>query len=337
MEGKGCFFMNFLMKALIISGVLIILTVIIPMFLIGRENPETSEEPPIIEINIPEEETIDVYFHREGEVKEISLEEYLVGVVAAEMPPSFHPEALKAQAVMARSYTYSRLRSRGGPGCDHVPSADICTDHNYCQAWISKEEAEDRWDDNGSLWQKVEQSVKDTEGVVLLYDGEPVKEAPYHSTCSGRTELPENYWSSSLPYVKSVDCPYCSHSPRLNSKEVVSLERVVEALNVSVGVNSLQSKSTPVEILERSEAGTVLQAVIGSDTYTGREIREQLGLDSANFSVTADDTNLIFEVTGYGHGIGLCQYGADGMGQEGYSYDEILDYYFTDIELAKLK
>ncbi|UMZ75097.1 stage II sporulation protein D [Natranaerofaba carboxydovora] len=343
---KNFYYKALLKKILIPTGVILLTFVVASEVLITDEKEhekpkveleEKKEIPPLVEkAETKEIDTIIVYNHNKEKNVEKELEDYLVGVVAAEMPPSFDIEALKAQAVTARSYTISRLEEFGGSGCNNS-SADVCTDPDHCQDWVEREEAVTSWGEDGErLWDKVVDSVEGTRGKILTYNGNPVKEAPYHSTCGGHTESSSKVWDNDKPYIESVDCGYCEHSDRYNETEKFSEDEIAKLFSSQVdNVDTvIAGNEVPIEVLSRSSTGRVMEARIGDQKVSGRDIRHMLNLNSANFELTKEDYNTwALETRGFGHGVGLCQYGADGKAKEGANYREILDYYFQDINI----
>jgi len=337
-----------LKKILLITGVIVFVFVSVSYFL--PQPTEEKEKPSYdkdlktkfdfpalgkIDEDIKEPDQIIVYDHTEGEKKEKNMEKYLIGVVAAEMPPSFHQEALKAQAVAARSYTMARLPEFGGTGCSHKEGADICTNPNHCQDYMDEDDAEKKWGKRGNKkWDKVRQSVKSTRGEVLKYSGKLVTDAPYHSTCGGKTESAQKVWGTELGYIKPVECEYCQHSQKYTDKVELKDQQVADVVSSvnSNAKNHVLSGEKPVQVLNRSSTGRVLEAKIGGQVISGREVRQMFDLKSTNFSLEHNDgSGWVFKTRGFGHGVGLCQYGADGMAKDGYEYREILDHYFQNI------
>ncbi len=255
----------------------------------------------------------------------MTLEEYVQGVVAAEMPASFDIEALKAQAVAARTYAYRRI-ARDERIPEH-PEAHLSSDFQSGQAWVS-------WDTflqrNGgspglSLQRKIKNAVKQTEGIIALYDGEPIL-AVYHSTSGGRTENSEHYWSEALPYLRSVEDPYSSNSPSHYSTATIQLSNLAHVLEVPSVTN--------LKVVERYPSGRVKTVEVGDKWLSGRDIRQRLSLRSTWFTADILGNEMVFSVWGYGHGVGMSQYGAQGMAKAGYDYVNILQYYYQGIELT---
>jgi len=281
--------------------------------------------------------TVRVYLHGEDEVRVMQLEDYLVGVVAAEMPAEFPPEALKAQAVAARTYAVKRLVAGGVVNPPH-PDADLCDDHRHGQAWLCREELKKRW---GTLhyynyFYKIKQAVDDTRGQVLTYQGQLIEPA-YHASCGGRTENAGDVWKFDVPYLRSVTCPY-DDNPRPVQAASFSLEQLDRALGASfAAVPVTGGKKTPreIKVLEKTAAGRPKSLLLGGKQLSAVAVRDLLGLRSTNFTWQVEGDKITFTTTGYGHGVGLCQYGAKGLAEHGYNYRTILGHYYNGVEIVE--
>lgn len=275
------------------------------------------------------EETISVYFHKENIVKELPLEEYLKGVVAAEVPASFENEAIKAQAVAARSYALYRSQSINSAH----PDACVCTDFNHCKAYKSPEEAHLGWNKNADVYEKkIASCVDSTKGEVIKYNGE-VALAVFHSQSgAGKTESSEDVWGGELPYLVSVESLGDEKAPNFYSSKEVSFEEfkaVIENENQNARVNSFSDISSVIH----SDGGRVKSVVIGGESFSGTKIRSLFSLRSTCFSIKENGGNILFDVTGYGHGVGMSQYGANEMAKKGYNYKEILKHYYSGTQI----
>lgn len=289
---------------------------------------------------------IQVYDHRKNEVRPIELNEYLKGVIAAEMPANFHMEALKAQAVAARTYTLRQLSDYGGKGSSQHPDADISTDYNYNQAWITREEMREKWGflPFFYLWLRVSNSVEETKNEIILYNNEPI-DALYHSNSGGKTENAGDVWGEKTPYMVSVESPYDKEREK-NYRHSFSFE--VNEFDKKLGTSldekinkdeeSMSSNSDQLfEIEKHTEGGSVDQIKIGEKTFTGKEIRELLSLPSSKFEFSLENNEIICKVRGYGHGAGMSQDGANGFARHGYDYEQILKHYYQGVEIVDLK
>lgn len=264
-------------------------------------------------------------------VEEMDLGTYLTCVVRAEMPASFEEEALCAQAVAARTYTLYKLRS----GSNHA-DADICTDSTCCQAYITEAEARANWGaDAQENEAKIERAVADTDGQVILYDGVPIL-AVFHSCSAGQTRGAGEVWQNDLPYLQPVSSPEPTDSiPNYYSRVEFTAkefrEKVRQSCPQAVFTGSMQSwlKNAVVD-----SAGSVETVEVGGVTVKGATLRGILGLRSACFEWQVEGEKLVFYVTGYGHGVGLSQYGANRMAQEGNPWKEILTHYYTGVSVG---
>lgn len=262
----------------------------------------------------------------------LNLEDYLIGVVAAEMPADFTVEALKAQAVAARTVTVKRLRRFGGRGCRHLAGADICDQPSDGQAWLSETDLRRKW--GLRYWRlrpKVARAVQATRGLVLTYEGSLI-DAVYHSTCGGRTESAQSLWGKHIPYLLSVACGFDSFSPRYKARYAFTPTDLARRLKIPWG-----SDLRDLRITGRTAGGRAAAVSVGGRTFTGAAFRAALNLPSADFSCQYQDGRFIVAVKGYGHGVGLCQYGAEGMARKGANFLQILRHYYTGVRLARLK
>jgi stage II sporulation protein D len=280
-----------------------------------------------------------IYLANAGESKEMELEEYVAGVVTAEMPASFNLEALKAQAVITRTYTLQKALSLGGEGCRNHPEADLCTDAACCQGWENDRQALEKWPSAGATayLEKIREAVGSTGGLVLTYGGNLIP-AVYHSTCGGMTEDAENVWSGGGTfYLQGVECNYCRHSPHYRQEIVMDLASFVAALKTErEAIPVVAEGNVPLmEVVQRSKSGRNLLLNIGKpgQKYRGTDVRNLLGLPSTFFQWRTEGDKIIFSTRGYGHGVGMCQYGADGMAGEGKDFIAILKHYYPGTEV----
>jgi len=258
--------------------------------------------------------SISLYDMASGKTEEMPLEEYLIGVVGAEMPASFPLEALKAQAVAARTYAVRHMTAFGGSGCS---GADICTDSGCCQSYRSPEQLKKKFGgDARQYMDKLRQAVYETEGEYAAYKGEPI-EALYHSSAGGRTEDAQNVFSAALPYLVGVDSP----GEETAGKYAAKLKK-----------NRLGEQ---VKVVSRYDSGRVKELKLNKVTVSGRELRRLFDLNSANFTLSIGE-KVTIRTKGYGHGVGMSQYGARAMALEGAGYEEILKHYYTGVEIEKV-
>ncbi len=266
----------------------------------------------------------------EGEL-DLNMEDYLFGVVAAEMPASFPLEALKAQAVAARTDTVWRQN-----GHSPHPAGVCCADPGCCKAWFSEARLRERWGADYDRWAAViRRAVAETDGVILVYDGEPVF-AAFHACSDGSTEASENVWVQALPYLRSVPSPETPDSvPDYYSEVILSWP---ELRRIALAAYPRADLSGPGEDwltgAEYTESGRLLRVSLGGVTLTGTQLRALLGLRSAAVTWTCGETEVCFSVRGYGHGVGMSQYGARQMALEGEDWQAILAHYYPGTALG---
>lgn len=292
-------------------------------FISSVESPSKDKSESIKSIN--------VLLSENGEIKTMDINEYIVGVVAAEMPATFEVEALMAQAVAARTYTVSKLN-------ENVHSkvhkgADICTDPTHCQAYISPKDACAAWKENASDYlKKCKKAVYDTANVIMVYKDEPVK-AVFHSSSSGITENAADVWGGDVPYLVSVESPGEEKCPSHKSKVTVSIDEFKKTVSKKYAVDfSKKIIGTSV----KTSGGMVKELEVGNVKIKGTEIRSMFSLRSASFDAVEDGKNIVFDVVGNGHGVGMSQYGANYLASVGYDYKQILKKYYTGIEFSAL-
>lgn len=299
---------------------------------------ESKENKSILEKSI--DPKINVYLKKEDKVITLDLEEYVLGVVSAEMPANFHEEALKAQAVAARTYAVAHMKNVSGKGCNLHKDADIC-DSVHCQAYINKEKRMESWPkgQRDELYRKVSNAVKSTSGQVLSYNGDLVMTPYYFATSSGKTENAQEVFGSDKPYLKSVESKGEEIAPKYEKEFRINNDKFIKLMKAKFTDLNISSElvSSKINILERSEGGSVRSIKIGNITTTGKVVRSLLGLTSANFEINFTKNDVIFRCKGYGHGVGMSQWGAGVMAKEGKSYEEILKHYYTGIEIVKMK
>ena len=280
--------------------------------------------------------TIKLLHTSSGQIEEISIDEYLYGVVSAEMPANFELEALKAQAVAARTYTIYQISNNKGKHRD----ADICDDSTCCQAWISKENRLNRWSEQerNNNWKKIVLAVNDTAGKIITYNNEVIN-AFFHSNSGGKTELASNVWNSgkNLPYLQSVETSGEDGYSQYSSEVIISKTDLLEKLKKEypdIRINFDEKES--IKIIDYTESGRVRTVKFGNTEIAGTKVRSIIGLKSTNFSIKIDGDNIIFSVTGYGHGVGMSQTGADCMAKQGKKYEEILKHFYTGVEIVTI-
>jgi len=268
---------------------------------------------------------ISLYLHQSQKVIKLDFEEYLIGTVAAEMPASFDIEALKAQAVCARTYAYKKIIEQH----PYPRGANLTDDINNCQAYMSWQEFKEAHPYNArKYYDKIKKAVKATEGLIMVFDGKPI-DALYHSTCGGRTEDSLYAWGNAVPYLRSVKCEYCANSSYYQKEYIITGNDLKSKLNEKLNRINLK-------IMERSPSGRVKKIKINDQVISGEKFRFLFDLPSTCFYIEAEDSCFKVKTHGYGHGVGMCQFGSHGLALQGKNFNEILNYYYQDIELYKL-
>ncbi|MCX7842470.1 MAG: stage II sporulation protein D [Clostridia bacterium] len=286
--------------------------------------------------------SIKVYMHQTRTVEEMDFEEYLKGVVAAEMPASFETEALKAQAVAARTYAYGRLKKIYLPKNDTHMGADICTDPTHCQAWISKEAAMKKWGIFSSLknWNKISKAVNETRGILIAYKGAIVNPV-FHSNSGGRTENAEDVWGGGgVPYLRSVQSYGEELYSGFETVAEIPCKEFVSKLKAQYPdiILSEQNLKSQIKILDYTEGERVKNIKVGNITIKGTDFRKALSLKSANFKIEEGSKDMIKITTkGNGHGVGMSQWGANYLAKNGGTFEEILKYYYKGIEIFNIE
>ena len=271
---------------------------------------------------------------KNGDAVEImALDVYLQGVVRGEMPASFELEALKAQAAAERTYIYYQLAA--GRKEAH-PNADVCTDPSCCNAWLSEEAAREKWGGDFDGWEsRIEEAVATTDGQVALYDGQPIL-AVFHSSSAGKTAGAGDVWSGDMPYLRSVDSPegeetvpnYYSAAEFTAAEAKALLAQAHPELTFSGGPDKWFGA------VEKDESGRVGTVEVCGAPLRGVEVRRIFSLRSACFTIDAAADRVTFRVTGYGHGVGMSQYGANELARQGRTWQEILLWYYADIAIG---
>ena len=327
-------------KIFIIISCIIILFFLIPIIFTTRRtlnvatDVEKQKEIEIIEYDYSNYKIIKLLHQESKDIEEVNLDEYIACVVSAEMPVSYNLEALKAQAIVARTYTiYKITTSKKHDG------ADICDESSCCQAWISKENRLKKWDeeDKVSNWNKILQSVNGTAGKIITYDGKPIN-AFFHSNSGGKTEIPFYVWGGTgYPYLQVVETSgedmYSQYSSEVKFTKDEFIEKITEK-HKDFKIN-FEEKNC-IEILKRDESNRVVTVKIGNLNLSGVETRTLLGLRSANFSVEIGEKQILFKVIGYGHGVGMSQTGADALANQGKNYEQIIKHYYTGVEIIEM-
>lgn len=291
------------------------------LFYMENKAENAAEDKPV---------TVDVYLNEDSKVKSIPLEEYVAGVVAAEMPMKYQMQALCAQAVAARSYALFKSKWYSGEGCLSHPGADVCSSPGCCQGYIAPE---------GESYKNAIKAAKETENLIVTFRNHPIR-ALYHACSGGYTENAENVYKEALAYLRGVPSPGEEGYSRYENRVKLHITELEEAFLDDEFVEFLPDYplSRQMEILSASDTGRVKEVRIGLYKLSGNEFRRQLNLDSLNFQMEFDDEyNFVTFITkGYGHGVGMSQAGAEAMAQDGKKYEEILMHYYSGVSVQHM-
>ncbi|WP_392391567.1 stage II sporulation protein D [Paenibacillus ihumii] len=286
--------------------------------------------------------SVSVYLTKTGGIETLPLEQYVTGVLAAEMPADFELEALKAQAIAARTFIVRRLAEEDQSGVP-IQGADV-VDSVAHQAYLSSADLE-KWPELGKGEQlaKLRQAVEQTKGIIMTYQGKPIT-ATFFSASGGYTENSEEYWSLKLPYLRSVPSPWDKDvNPAFKETVSIPVNELFNKLGLkapdlpAAASSADKPASLPAlfQIKSYTAGHNIKTMLIGGHSFTGRELREKLGLRSAQFRMSLDGDDVKITTYGNGHGVGMSQWGAQGMAREGYTTTQILKHYYTGISFAQ--
>jgi len=326
---------------LIICTILIILPLIflrvgregINVFNLNNENVVKSSE-----ITFPVDGKVKLYHKEKDSIEELDLEEYVMGVVASEVPASFDEEALKAQAIAARTFYMNR---RNNPCKDSkVKGAEVC-DTSNCQVYMNKKERISTWKNSQaeSNWNKIQKAVLDTKGQVLTYENSILEYPQFFATSSGKTEDAKDVFSIDVPYLKSEESKGEEIAPKYKTTVEIPINEFVSKINQKYSTANLKKSNLASQIIIQSytKAGSTKEIKIGGALIKGTEFRTLFDLNSTNFKFDFTKDLVRINCIGYGHDVGMSQWGANIMAKNGSTYDEILKHYYSGVEIQEIK
>jgi len=326
-------------KPFIVLGIILFaITLLVPTVLVLPFMQEKEENNLVNtkDIKKTSDSVIEVSVYRENkdEIEKLGLEEYVVGVVASEMPAKFEMEALKAQALTARTYIVKRLMNNQKAESELPEEAIVGDSINY-QVYNNRDELKKIWESAGYDWQKnmqkIEEAVRATEGQILTYEGDPI-DATFFSTSNGYTENSDAVWANSISYLKSVESPWDVDSPKFKGETTISVADFEKTLGVS-----LAAGTKIIDDVKYTVGKRIASVKISGKELTGTEIREKLQLKSTDFTMIRKGDTIKITTRGYGHGVGMSQYGANGMAASGKTYEDIVKYYYQGVEVTASK
>lgn len=323
---------------LIITLVLLLSFLLMPLLAVERkggghaDRPGTSSTAQQKSDALSPVESFQVYLTEEQKTVTLSAEEYLIGVVVSEMSADSHIEALKAQALAAYTYAYRKHLQNAAAGAKY----DITTDSSLDQGYLTKEKRAEKWGDQAAAKEEtVRQAVAAVAGRLIVYQGEPIL-AAYHAISPGNTETAQNVWGTDYPYLQSESSVGDLLAPEYLSEVKVTPDTFHKALT-ALGITPTGEASAYIGASEKSVAGMVLSITLCGTKLTGAEVREAFSLRSAAFDLKYQDNQFVFSVMGYGHGVGMSQFGADYMAKQGSGYEDIIAAYYRDTEIVTLE
>lgn len=316
-------------KLIAVFLAVIFATLLLPLAIIyligGMQHGETPADP-------QSDETVSVYLSEEERTEDMNINDYLKCVVAAEMPADFEKEALKAQAVAARTYLYSHIEQANiGNIAESHNGAAVCTDSAHCQAYITEQKCRENWGAGADeKWNKISSAVDETSGQIMTYNGNIIS-AVFHSTSSGSTEAAVDVWGSDVPYLQSVESVGDTYSPKYYSELTVSESEFKNTIDAKI--DGTDWSKGLAENIVRSNAGGIVSLDVGGVNVKGTEFRSIFSLRSANVDIVQENGNVKMSVKGFGHGVGMSQYGANYLAEQGEDYKKILQTYYTGIDI----
>lgn len=321
---------NFLPFLLTLTAILLL----IPLLAYGGKK-QSNDLSPFLGQDILQYRVLN---HKTNEIMTLTPKEYIRGVVAAEMPITFHSEAIKSQTVAAHTYALRQIDEQLRNPSSELRGAFLTTDYTINQAYLSDEDLKSLWGSHfESNYAKLTQAVDSVIDEILVYNNKPII-AAFHSISSGKTESAFAVWGQDVDYLIPVNSEGDELSPNFETITTLTPTEIQHAFTTQYpNITFDPSPENWFSITQRSDSGTVLSVQAGSVTCSGKEIREILKLRSANFTIEFEDNNFQFTTLGYGHGVGMSQYGADYLARQGKSYEEILSHYYQGATLQQVE
>ncbi len=316
------------MRINLVTCIIITLSIIVCPFAATADKSKSEQTAESVAENLMNDEYISVMSARTGRVSKVEMKEYIIGCVATEMSPLYHTEALKAQAVAC--YTYAkRIRENKDSG-----DADITDSPDTHQGYTDKDGRKEKWGEKFEEYEnKISAAVEDVFGEFMSFDGETVL-AVYHANSTGRTQTAENIWESPIPYLISVESPGDRLAPDYQSTDVFDESEFKKILE-ECGVRVTDDADEWIEKVNADNGGYVSSLLVCGKEISGSCFRENADLRSSCFEIKYKNGEFTVVCKGYGHGVGMSQYGADYMARQGFDYKEILAHYYTGVEFEK--
>lgn len=331
--------MGFYKMLVFAIGLTVLLVPLISLDDANRQNDDAPSETITFEtenVEKDKKQTVRVFIKNENKVIEIDVKEYLLGVLAAEMPATYHEEALKAQAVTAYTYLlYKQAEQKNNPDVT-LNGADLSDDSSTHQGYITANARQEKWGDKTETYEKkLTEAIDAVSGKVITFEGKPII-AAFHAVNSGVTQSAKTVWGGEVAYLQSVTSvgdklsPDCTKTVAFKATELSEMLTSLENCELSGEAENWIGK------METTSSGYVSDIEIGGETYSGLKVRDAIGLRSAVFTCEYKNGNFHFTTSGYGHGVGLSQYGADYMARQGSRWEEIIKHYYTGVEIENM-
>lgn len=329
--------MIFMKNYAVIPFIIAVIMLLAPLSaFLGRssvsDEPSSERDSGYISVSDSKDDSyISVFNPDDNSVEKMDMRDYCIGVVAAEMPASYEIEALKAQALVALTYAqYVKDNNISENG-------DIAADSSVNQGFLTEDEMKEKWGGNYDEYhEKICEAVDAVINYRIYYDSKPI-DALYHAISFGKTEDAETVWGKDIPYLKSADSSWDKQSPRFSSTTVFDLEQFRERCAKTDSISLGDDEKTWFSDIKKSKAGTVESIKIGGVTLSGAEVRTLFSLRSPAFDLTYDNGYFTFKSYGYGHGVGMSQYGANCMALDGKKYNEIIAHYYKGVSIVNVK
>ena len=345
LKGLNIRFNNNIKTIAIMTLIIFIILIVLPLIFlnVGKDsinvfNLSAENIVKSSEITFPTNGKVRLYHKNEDNIEELDLEEYIMGVVASEVPANFNEEALKAQAVAARTFY---MNKRKNP-CKDAKSrnGEIC-DTTNCQVYMSKAERMSKWSKSEAEnnWSKIQKAVLDTKGQILTYEESVLEYPQFFAVSSGKTEDAKDVFSMDVPYLKSEESKGEEIAPKYKTTLEVPIKEFLSKINSKYGNAKLKKDnlSAAIKIENHTEAGSVKEIKIGGELIKGTEFRTLFNLNSTNFKFEFGENIIKINCIGYGHGVGMSQWGANVMAKNDSKYDEILKHYYSGVEIQEIK
>lgn len=325
------------MKKVLLWGIAIMFLIfLIPLIFTNKKltNQVQEKEIEVVHYDYNQFKTIRLLHQDTGKIEEVNLDDYIACVISAEMPVKYDLEALKAQAIVARTYTIYKITNS-----KKHHNADICDKSSCCQAWISKEGRFKKWKEQDRIqnWNKIMKAVNSTAGKIITYHDKPIN-AFFHANSGGKTEIPYYVWGGTgYPYLQVVETAGEENYSQYQSEAEFTKEELIKKIKEKYSDFQIDWKDEQcITIIKRDASDRVETVKMGNLHLSGVETRTLLGLRSANFEVDIKNNTVQFKVIGYGHGVGMSQTGADALAKQGYNCDEIIQHFYKDVEIIEV-